>query len=287
MTERKVAKTKNTAVSESILNLETFAGEGTENIGTRDVKLPIIKLLTKISPALDEDNAKYVAGAKPGDMLNEVTGSIYKGKEGMLVVPCHYINTFNEWADRGSQDSTGAPVAIHRDPTVMKDTNRADDGKDRLSNGHYIEDTANHFVYILDKEYKPIETALITMKSTQKKKSRLWNTMMMSKKMEGSKGFFIPPTWATVYRLTSIQEENSKGKWYGWTINFERFLDQPTDSDTLTVTQGFSESSKKMDIANKVDYSEDNIKDVEVVDTKTTENAKKDSDFENSDDVLF
>jgi|TARA_R100000081_G_C4804149_1_gene166249 hypothetical protein len=282
MTEKKVAKAKNTAVSvDTISDLEAFAGQGTENIGTRDVKLPIIKLLTKISPALDEDNAKYVAGAKPGDMLNEVTGSIYKGKEGMLVVPCHYINTFNEWADRGSQDSTGAPVAIHRDPTVMKDTNRADDGKDRLSNGHYIEDTANHFVYILNEDYKPIETALITMKSTQKKKSRLWNTMMMSKKMEGSKGFFTPPTWATVYRLTSIQEENSKGKWYGWAINFERFLDQPTDSDTLKVTQGFSESSKKMDIANKVDYSEDGIKDAVVVETKKSEAVSKDSDFEN------
>ena len=163
----------------------------------------------------------------------------------------------------------------------MKDTNRADDGKDRLSNGHYIEDTANHFVYILNEEYKPIETALITMKSTQKKKSRLWNTMMMSKKMEGSKGFFTPPTWATVYRLTSIQEENSKGKWYGWAINFERFLDQPTDSDTLKVTQGFSESSKKMDIANKVDYSEDGIKDAIVVETKKSEAVSKDSDFEN------
>lgn len=51
----------------------------------------------------------------------------------------------------------------------MAKTSRADDGKDRLENGNYIEDTGNHFVYILDKDGKPLESALITMKSTQKR----------------------------------------------------------------------------------------------------------------------
>lgn len=51
----------------------------------------------------------------------------------------------------------------------MRNTSRGDDGKDRLENGNYVEDTGNHFVYILNKDYEPIESALITMKSTQKK----------------------------------------------------------------------------------------------------------------------
>jgi RNase P/RNase MRP subunit p29 len=36
-----------------------------------------------------------------------------------------------------------------------------------------------------------------------------------------------------------------------------------------------------MDIANKVDYSEDGIKDAVVVETKKSEAVSKDSDFEN------
>jgi hypothetical protein len=55
----------------------------------------------------------------------------------------------------------------------MTETKRGDDNKDRLPNGNYIEDTGNHFVFILDKDYQPVEQALITMKSTQKKNLKL------------------------------------------------------------------------------------------------------------------
>jgi hypothetical protein len=60
-----------------------------------------------------------------------------------------YINTFNEWKDKG--DSLGRPVGIHTDPLILTQTKRGDDGKDRLPNGNYVEDTGNHFVYLLDK----------------------------------------------------------------------------------------------------------------------------------------
>ena len=39
----------------------------------------------------------------------------------------------------------------------MNKTNRADDGKDRLENGHYVEDTGNHFVYIWIKTLIPLK----------------------------------------------------------------------------------------------------------------------------------
>jgi hypothetical protein len=63
----------------------------------------------------------------------------------------------------------------------MGQTSREADGKDRLPNGNYVEDTGNHFVYILDKDYNPIEQALIPLKSTQKKKSKTWNSMIMTR----------------------------------------------------------------------------------------------------------
>ena len=118
-------------------------------------------------------NIQQDASLNQGDIYNEVTGSLNKSREGVYVVPCLFINTFNEWADRG--DSPGRPEAIYaslkdQEEAVGK-TSRGDDGKDRLENGHYVEDTGNHFVYILDKNFQPIESALITMKSTQKKKS--------------------------------------------------------------------------------------------------------------------
>ena len=233
-------------------NLEEAAGEGQEYIGARDVKLPILKILYANSPVLDDSDGKYIASAKQGDIYNEVTGSLWKGKEGIVVVPCLYINTFNEWKDKG--DSPGRPIKIHTDPSIMSETKRGEDNKDRLPNGNYVEDTGNHFVFILDKNYLPQEQSLIAMKSTQKKKSKTWNSMMQTRRMPGKKGYFRPPTWATTYRLTTTRESNSKNNWFGWVVEFDKFLEVAKYPKTLEITRSFYQSSMKSDIFGKVDF---------------------------------
>ena len=233
-------------------NLEEAAGEGQEYIGARDVKLPILKILYASSPVLDKSDGKYIANAERGDIYNEVTGSLWKSKEGIVVVPCLYINTFNEWKDKG--DSPGRPIKIHTDPSIMSDTKRGEDNKDRLPNGNYVEDTGNHFVFILDKNYLPQEQTLIAMKSTQKKKSKTWNSMMQTRRMPGKNGFFRPPTWATTYRLTTTRESNSKNNWFGWVVEFDKFLEVAKYPKTLEITRAFYQSSMKSDIFGKVDF---------------------------------
>ena len=233
-------------------NLEEAAGEGQEFIGARDVKLPILKILYASSPVLDKSDGKYIANAERGDIYNEVTGSLWKSKEGIVVVPCLYINTFNEWKDKG--DSPGRPIKIHTDPSIMSDTKRGEDNKDRLPNGNYVEDTGNHFVFILDKNYLPQEQTLIAMKSTQKKKSKTWNSMMQTRRMPGKNGFFRPPTWATTYRLTTTRESNSKNNWFGWVVEFDKFLEVAKYPKTLEITRSFYQSSMKSDIFGKVDF---------------------------------
>ena len=240
-------------------NLEEHANEGGEFITARDTKLPILKILYSNSPVLDASDGKFNEKARQGDIYNEITGSLYKGKEGVLVAPCLFINTFNEWKDRG--DSPGRPIAIHnRDFDINKLTTRSDDGKDRLENGNYVEDTGNHFVYILDKNYAPVETALITMKSTQKKKSKLWTSMLQSRRAKGSKGFFCPPHWSQVYKLTTTKESNSQNSWYGWVIEFDKILSPESNLATLEVVKGFYESAKTSDIFGTVAFDEENKK---------------------------
>jgi len=237
------------------MDLEALSGQGTENIGTKDTRLPILKILYASNVLLDEDEANYNAKAKEGDCYNEITGSLYKSKEGFLAVPCHYNNTFNEWADRG--EGTGRPVAIHTDPTVMSRTTKADDGKDRTAEGTYIEDTGNHFVYILNENYEPVEMALIPMKSTQKKKSKLWNSMIISRKIKGSKGLFNPPAWSQVYRIKTTKESNSNNKWWGWVIEFDSILDTSKHLDALQSAKAFYEQSNKDNAFDKVAFEED------------------------------
>lgn len=246
---------KKSAPLPSTIDLEASAGQGSEYVTARDTKLPILKILYSSSEVLDEGSGKYIASAKQGDIYNETTGNLYKSKDGIIAVPCLYINTFNEWKDRG--ESKGRPISIHLDPAILRETKRGEDNKDRLANGNYIEDTGNHFVYILDKDYNPLETALIAMKSTQKKKSKTWNSMMQSRRLQGSKGFFCPPSWATAYKLITTKESNAGNNWFGWVIEFNKYLNDPQHAKLLEMTKAFYESAVKSDIFGKVDFGKE------------------------------
>ena len=224
-------------------DLEGMAGQGQEFTTARDQKLPMLKILYANSPVLDETDGKFVESARQGDIWSETSGTVWKGKEGLIVAPCLYINTFNEWKDKG--EGLGRPVAIHTDPAIMSETTRSADNKDRLPNGNYIEDTGNHFVYILDKDLNPIEQALIPLKSTQKKKSKTWNSMIQSRRTQGKNGMYNPASWSTTYKLSTTKESNS-------------FLNATDHLKILEATQGFYKSAMKSDIFGKVDFSQEN-----------------------------
>ena len=205
-----VATKKEGALAANIF--EADAAQGAQNISQEDLALPFLKILGQLSPEVNKRDGKYVEGAEPGKIINTVTNALY---DEVNVVPCHYKRQYIEWADRGT--STGAPVAIHdADSDIVSKTTRGKDYKDRLPNGNYLDNTANHFVLVLGDNP---QTALISMKSTQLKVSRKWNSMMMGIKMQGKNGLFTPPTYSHIYKLSPVQLSNDKGTWFGWDVS--------------------------------------------------------------------
>jgi len=211
MTKTDVAVKKENAVALTSM-FEEDALSGFEGMNQDDFALPFLRLLTNTSPEVGE-----VDGAMPGMIYNTVTGELYDGKKGIEVIPVAYVRQYIEWAPRGS--GSGAPVAMYPATSdVLSRTHREPgDNKDYLDNGNYIENTANHYVMVVNSEGTP-EPALITMKSTQLKKSRKWNSMMQSVKVAGKSGLFTPPMYSQMYRLTTVPESNDKGKWFGWEV---------------------------------------------------------------------
>ena len=199
---------------------EDDAGVGLENVGQEDLALPFLKVLSRQDPTLDDlDNAKA------GDIYNTVTGEVFKGKDGVVVVPCAYQRRYIEWAPRGS--GSGAPLNMFSPDQERPRTERSkEDNKEYVvgGNGSYIEETHQHFVLIINEDGST-STALIAMKSTQLKKSRKWNSMVAGRTMMGSKGPFTPPRFSHKYLLKTISEENSKGSWHGWEISLEGVVD--------------------------------------------------------------
>jgi len=78
---------------------EADAGTGLENMGQDDLALPFLKILGGMSRELDD-----LEDAKKGDIYNTVSGGVYRGKDGIRVIPVAY--------QRGS--SNGPPEAKER-----------------------------------------------------------------------------------------------------------------------------------------------------------------------------
>ena len=193
-------------------DMEADANQGAQNISQEDLALPFLKILGQLSPEVNKRDGKYVEGAEPGKIINTVTNQLF---DTLQVVPVFYKRQYIEWQDRGT--STGAPVAIHEaDSDIVSQTTRGKDYKDRLPNGNYLENTASHFVLTVGDNPS---TALISMKSTQLKVSRKWNSMMMGLKLQGANGLFTPPTYSHIYKLSTVQMSNDKGTWFGWDVS--------------------------------------------------------------------
>ena len=220
---------------------EADANQGAQNISQEDLALPFLKILGQLSPEVNKRDGKYVEGAEPGLIINTVTNELYKSVD---VIPCHYKRQYIEWQDRGT--STGAPVAIHEaDSDIISQTTKGKDYKDTLANGNYLENTASHFVLV--RGANP-HTALISMKSTQLKVSRKWNSMMMGLKMQGKNGLFTPPTYSHIYNLKTVQMSNDKGTWFGWDVSKVGPVEQ---KDLYDMAKNFATSVGKGEIQAK------------------------------------
>jgi len=194
---------------------EADADKGSQNMTQEDLALPFLKVLGQLSPEVNKRDGKYVEGAEPGMILNTVTNEVFDGTKGIDVLPVFYERKYVEWQDRG--EGKGAPVAIHdASSDIMSQTTRDKSFKDRLPNGNYLENTANHYVVVLGDSP---QTALISMKATQLKISRKWNSIMMGIKLQGKNGLFTPPTYSHIYNLKTVQMSNDKGTWFGWEVS--------------------------------------------------------------------
>ena len=231
-----VAMKKENAVAVNMF--EADADKGSQNMTQEDLALPFLKVLGQLSPEVNKRDGKYVEGAEPGMIVNTVTNEIYDGTKGINVLPVFYERKYVEWQDRG--EGKGAPVAIHdASSDIMSQTTRDKSFKDRLPSGNYLENTANHYVVVLGDSP---QTALISMKATQLKISRKWNSIMMGIKLQGKNGLFTPPTYSHIYNLKTVQMSNDKGTWFGWEVSK---VGPVEDQGVYTIAKSFADQVGK------------------------------------------
>ena len=247
---------------------EDMADKGFEQMGANDLALPFLKVLGQLSPQVTQGDPAFIADARPGMIFNSVTQDLFDGQKGIEIVPCYYKLEYLEWPDR--QEGANAPVNTYpADSDILSQTKRDEQNLDRLPNGNYIQETASHFVLRVE-DGQPQETALMSMKATQRKKSKMWNSMMRSVKEKRSdgKGFYTPAMFTQRYLLNTVLEKNAKGTWYGWKISH---VGPVQNQITLDAAMGFYDSCMKGNVNVKYENESATAKPV----TEPTQNASR------------
>ena len=219
------------------LDFVADSGMGLENIDKSDLALPFLKLLQSGSDETKKKHAKYVEGAQAGMFYNTVTKKLYDGEKGIEVIPVFYKMTYPEWAPFERRE--GRPISNDRGVSVMADTTQNDKNKDLLQNGNEIIKTANHFVIINGE--RP-EKALMTMKSTQLKVSRGWNSLIEDQfETDPKTGKSVSaPMFSRIFKLNSVENSGSF-TWHGYTIAMLRKVD---DAGIYQMARDFHNSLK-------------------------------------------
>tara|TARA_R100001460_G_scaffold7883_3_gene19823 strand:+ start:3053 stop:3838 length:786 start_codon:yes stop_codon:yes gene_type:complete len=210
---KEVASKKSTDIAVGSA-FEADAGGGMEHMTPEDFTIPRLKILQALSPEVNKRDGGYIDGAAAGDIVNTVTKQLYTEDNPLTVLPVAYKRMYLEWQPR---ESGGGLVNQHTDASILGQTTKDERYADVLPNGNYIQTSATH--YALTLEGDSFQQVMIPMSNTQLKKSRTWNSVMSSIKIKGSEGnVFTPPSYSHKYKLTTVQESNDRGTWFGWNI---------------------------------------------------------------------
>lgn len=226
-----VVEEKNTALATvGAVDFAADAGAGMEGAGQESFAIPFLSVLQKGSPQVDEASGQALEGAKAGMFFENVTGRLYNGKEGVVVVPCSYRREFLRW---GSRDNGGGFKGSYSPEDVAEMRNKGQivefegrlyapeaDGSVNPNKSDRFNDTRNHYVLIVDMATGAWAEALLSLTSTQIKKSKMLMSALASVKLKNAANqLYTPPTFANMVRVTSVGESNDKGTWFG--VKFE------------------------------------------------------------------
>ena len=250
----------------AVIDFAADAGAGMEGATAESFAIPFLSVLQKGSPQVDEASGAAIEGAKAGMFFENVTGKIMDGKKGVLIVPCAYRRVFLRWAPKGSDGggfkgelapevvadmrSKGAIVEMDGRLYVPLEDGTVNDKKcDRIA------DTRNHYVLLVDEESGAWKEALLSLTSTQIKKSKMLMSALASVKVGGASGMITPPTFANQVRSSSMPESNDKGTWFG--IKFE-LAGQVTRPEIYAAAKAFHASVAKGSVTAKYEEAEEN-----------------------------
>lgn len=222
---------------------EGMEAEGFEEADADSYAIPFLAVLQSGSPQCKRSDGQYIQGAQEGMIMNTVTSELIDGDDGVEVIPVHYQRVYTKWVPK---DEGGGFLGEFPIDTPEADRAEREGSKLVLPDGNHLVDTRKHYC-IMKKADGSFEPVLITMSSTQIKKSRNIMTRLRNLKLRRSDGkMFTPPSFANVLKLVTVPEQNDQGSWYGWKPDFSSLrqlnLSDQTEAELFEAAKDFREA---------------------------------------------
>ncbi len=232
-TRKNGMKTVEEALPVGTMDFEADAGAGLEGADKSSYAIPFIVMLQGLSPQLET-----IERAKPGRLINTITNELY---DKIRVIPCAFQRRFLRWAPRSAGggfkgeynpaevETFSVPGLRVIDGMYMMDVPEGANAFDAkgLPLYDHLADTRNHFV-LVESTSGSWTPALISLSSTQVKKSKRWMSRIQGLEIKNARGkIFNPPSFSHIYVASATKEANAKGEWWGWDINLEGPVEDP------------------------------------------------------------
>jgi hypothetical protein len=217
--------------ADGTLDFEAMTGFGFENVNeTRDILIPRLAILQALSPQCTRNKPEYMPDARPGDICDTATGTIFP--QPLKVVAVDYMVSYLEWAPRASNKGL---VGIYADGQLLPETRPDERGRAVTSAGNLLVESRQFFCLLPEHGNRRV---FIPMSSTQAKKAKKWVTSMRAEKFPGTDR--VVPLFYRVQKLSSFGESNAEGSWEGWKIEpGDAVRDLPNAKETMQAISSF------------------------------------------------
>lgn len=179
-------------------NRKDDASKGSENVTSRDLAVPQLKLLQLISPEAKKHDPSFVTGAEAGMILNTATKELTNSQ---YVINVHYDAKYTIWND---SDEIVGSFKTEEEAIAHISAESLDPKKNKITY------TPMHYLMLLDEEGTPTGAAILYMSKSKEKVSKAWNTLINSVEKDGK------ARYSHIYQLSAVIESSKRGEYFNF-----------------------------------------------------------------------
>ena len=181
---------------------------GTENITTKDIRPPALRIAQAMSPQTKKTHMSYIDGLTEGELFNSMTNQVY-GEDAVEIVVINQLGSRH--VEFAPMDEGGGVIDFNvpeGDPRT-EFTTEMDNGKEKRVKPKATKFYDYLIVLLHGGETKP-ELMTLSMKSTALKVATKLNTLLLTSKL---------PSFAMRFKLAPVPDTRGTYSFYNWRID--------------------------------------------------------------------